>query len=108
MSVVQFHFEPPNLNLLEQIPILDLEALPDLGGVVDGVADEAALLPQLQVDVLLVVLALDVRHVDGDEDVGQLALEAHQRQDDGREIGARRSFARRGGRGRGFLARWFW
>lgn len=54
--------------------------------MLDGVADEPALLAQLEVDVILVVLALDVWHVDGDEDVRRLLLQPQQRQDNGREV----------------------
>lgn len=55
---------------VEQLPVLHLKGGPYLGGVLDRVADQLALLPEREVDLLLVVLALDVRHVDGDEDVG--------------------------------------
>jgi hypothetical protein len=74
------------LDLLEQAPVLDLESLPDDSGVVDGVLNQLSLLADLQVDVLLVVLALDVRHVDGDQDVRVLGLQPHQVQHDGCEV----------------------
>lgn len=83
--------ETSPLDLPEQRPVLNLEALPDARGVVDGVADELSLLAELEVDVLLVVLALDVGHVDGDEDVGRVALEAQKGEDDGGEVGGGRA-----------------
>lgn len=77
---------PNSSNFIEQTPVVYPERLPDLSGVLDGVANEPALLAQLEVDVVLVVLTLDVRHVDGDEDVRRLLLQPQQRQDDGREV----------------------
>lgn len=76
-------------RLAKQTPILNLERRPDAGRVLDGVADELALAAELQVDLVLVVLALDVGHVDGDEDVRLLLLESQERQDDGGKVGRR-------------------
>lgn len=90
-SVFRVRLYLPKLNLLKQPPVLDGEGLPYARGVVDGVSDQLALLPELQVDVVLVVLAADVRHVDGDEEVGLLVLEAHEGQDYGGEVGRARA-----------------
>lgn len=79
------------LDLLEQPPVLDGKRLPYARGIVDCVPDELPLLPELQVDVVLVVLAVDMRHVDSDEDVGLLLLEAHEGQDYGSEVGRARA-----------------
>lgn len=61
--------------LPEQAPVLYFERPPDPSRVLHGVSDKFALLAQLEVNVFLVVLALDVRHVYGDEYVGLVALE---------------------------------
>jgi len=57
--------------------------------MLDGITNQLALLAERQVDLVLVVLALDVRHVDGDEDVRVLLLEPDQRQDQRGEVGRR-------------------
>ena len=80
-------FKP--LVLTKETPVLDLERRPDARRVLDSVANQLTLLAQLEVDVLLIVLALDVRDVDSDEDVRLLLLEAQQRHDDGGEVGGR-------------------
>lgn len=82
------HFSK-RLVLAEQSPVLYLERRPDARRVLDGVANQLALLAQLEVDVLLVVLALDVWDVDGDKDVCLLLLQAQQCHDDSGEVGRR-------------------
>jgi hypothetical protein len=67
------------LYLSEQLPVLDLERLPYLGRKVDRVPNQLSLPTHLQIDILLVVLALDMRDVDGDQDVRLLLLQPHQR-----------------------------
>lgn len=84
------------LSLIKQTPILDLERLPNLGRELDRITNQLALLAQFQVHVLLVVLALDVRDVDGNEYIGIFLFEPHERQDDGRKVG-------RGASGFGFV-----
>lgn len=64
-------------NLVEEIPVPNLECLPYFRRIVDGVSYQLALLTQLEIDLLLVVLAFDMRHVYGDEDVCRLLLEAY-------------------------------
>ena len=87
-------------RLSKEAPVLDLEGAPDAGGVLDGVADELALLPELQVHFVLVVLSLDVRHVDRDEDVRLLLLQAQKRHDEGGEVRAGGPVLGSGGLGR--------
>ena len=80
----------PSLQLIKQPPALHLKCRPDPGRVLDRIPNQLSLLAQRQVHLLLIVLALDVRHVDGDEDVALLLLEPYQREDQRREVGRRR------------------
>ena len=82
--------EPARLLLsVEQTPVLNLKRVPYLGGILDSISDQLALFSQCQVHLLLVVFALDVRHVDGDQDVRLLLLQSQKREDNGREVGRR-------------------
>lgn len=76
-------------RLAKQSPVLDLEALPDPSRELHGVTNELALLSELEIDIILVVLALDVRHIDGDKDVGVEFLETEEGHDQGREVWCR-------------------
>jgi hypothetical protein len=69
------------LHLIEQIPIFDLEATPNFRRILNGIPDQLSLLPERQVDLVLIILSLDVRHVDGDEDVRRLLFEPHKCQE---------------------------
>jgi hypothetical protein len=90
------HSSNPILNLIKKPPILDLKRLPHPRRILHRILNQPALPAQLQIDILLRVLAADVRHVDGDQDVGALLLQPDQVQHDGGEVG----------RGDGRGARW--
>lgn len=79
------HGRPPS-DLVEQIPVPDLEGCPDLGSIFYCISDQLALLAQRKVDLVFVVLALDVRHIDSDQYVCRRLLESQQREDEGREV----------------------
>lgn len=81
-----FPFDPIFLNFIKQAPVLNLEGFPDPRRKLDCVANQPALLAEFQVDVVLIVLALDVGHVDGNQDISGLLLQAKKGQDDGGEI----------------------
>lgn len=55
----------------------------------NGITNELSLLAKLKINLLLIVLALDVRHVDGDEYISLAALEAQKGHDNGSEVGGR-------------------
>jgi len=80
------------LHLIEQIPIFDLEATPNFCRILDGIPDQLSLLPERQVDFVLIILSLDVRHVDGDEDVRRLLFEPHKCQEERCEVRRRGPF----------------
>lgn len=61
--------------------------------MLDRIPNELSLLPHLQIDLVLVVRALNVRHVDGDQDVGLFALEPQEGQDQGGKVGRGRGAA---------------
>lgn len=75
------------LVLSKQAPVLDLKRRPDASRVLDGSTNQLSLTSQLEVNVLLVVLALDMRHVDGDEDVCLKLLKSQKCEDDGGKVG---------------------
>lgn len=72
----------------KESPVLNLQGLPDVGSVIDSIADELSLFAQLEVDILLVIFTLDVRNVDGDEDISLVFFEAQEGHDDGSEVGS--------------------
>ena len=71
----------------EQSPVLNFQGLPDVGSVIDSIANELSLFAQLEIDIFLVVFALDVGHVDGDEDICLVLFEAQEGHDNGSEVG---------------------
>lgn len=77
----------------KQAPVLDLKRRPDAGRILNGIANELSLTSELEIDIVLVVLALDVGHVDGDEDVGLKFFEAQEGKCDGCEVGGGRLVA---------------
>lgn len=82
-----------DLRIGKQAPVLDLKRRPDTGRILNGIANELSLTSELEIDIVLVVLALDVGHVDGDEDVGLNFFEAQEGKCDGCEVGGGRLVA---------------
>lgn len=72
---------------MEQIPVLDDKGFPNARRNLHCVADELALLSQLQVDFFSIVFASNMGDVDGDEYVSLLLFKAKERHGDGREVG---------------------
>lgn len=91
----------PHSNLIEKPPILNLKRLPTPRRELHRIPNQPPLLPQLQIDILLVVFPADMRHVDRDEDVGALFLEPDQVEHYGGEIGRGGGRAWGGGGGEG-------
>jgi len=77
---------PITSHLVEEVPVLDYEGLPYPRGIFDGVSDKPTLFSQLKIDIFLVIFALDVRDIDGDEDIGRLLFKAEKCQNYGREV----------------------
>lgn len=72
---------------VEQVPVLDHKGFPNARCNLHCVADELALLAQLQVDVFGIVFASNVGDVDGDEYVSLLLFKTEERHGDGCEVG---------------------
>lgn len=57
-------------DLVEEVPILYQKRIPDLRSIFHCIPNQLSLLSKLQVDLLLVISTLYMRHIDGDEYVG--------------------------------------
>lgn len=73
-------------NFIEKSPILDLKTLPNLRSILHTLLNQLSLLTNLHIDFLSRVLSLDMRHVNRDQDISTLLLQADQGQDYRREI----------------------
>jgi hypothetical protein len=67
-----------NLNLIKKTPILNLESLPNPRRMLHRILNQLPLFPQLQIDIVLRILALDMRHVNRDQDIRVLFLQPNQ------------------------------
>lgn len=87
-SLVPTIQHPPlsSSNIVEETPVLDLKRLPDLRRILHRVLNQLPLQPNLQIDLLDRVLALDMRHVDANQDIRALLLQSDQIQHDGGEV----------------------
>jgi hypothetical protein len=74
------------LNLVEKSPILNLKRLPDPRRILNRILNQLPLLPNLHIDLLLRILALDMRHINRDQDVRAIALQPDQSEHDCCEI----------------------
>lgn len=90
--------ELKQLNHIKELPVLNFECLPDLGGILDRIPDQLALLAQSQINLVLIILALDMRHVDRYQYIRRQLLYPQQRQDQSCEIGCPGPVARGLGR----------
>lgn len=64
--------------LHEQIPVVDLEGTHKLPTIVDGLFKEPAVLAFVWFDVVRIVLAANVRHVNSYNDIGLLLFQSDE------------------------------
>ncbi len=78
----------PPLNLIKQTPILDLKRLPNPRRILNRILNQLSLLANLHIDLLRRILALDMRHINRDQDIRPIMLQPDQREHYRREIRA--------------------
>lgn len=83
------------LNLIKQTPILNLKSLPNPRCILNCILNQLPLLPNLHIDLLLRILALDMRHINRDQDVRAIVLQPYQSEQYSREIRVLRAGLRR-------------
>lgn len=82
------------LNLIKQIPILNIQRTPNPRRILDRIPNQLPLFPQLQIHILSIILALDMRNIDRDQHIRLFPLQPQQCQYNRREVRcARLSFA---------------
>lgn len=76
------------LNLIKKTPILNFKRLPNPRRNLHRTLNKLPLLPHFHINLLLRILPLDMRHVNGDQDISTLPLQPDKRQHNSREIRA--------------------
>ena len=75
-----------NLNLIKKSPILNLKRLPNPRRKFHRVLNQLSLLAHLHINLLLRILAPNMRHINRDQDIRAIALQPDQREDYSCEI----------------------
>lgn len=77
---------PSSCFLHEQIPILDLKSLQDLSPMLYRRLQQWTLLSSLRINTSCVILPGDMRHIDGNKDIGFLCFQSDQQKQNPNEI----------------------